>query len=145
MVTASSGDFRTHAEWFRSVITEDVVLCGTSSLEMQDMFNGQIDEHIIDVYALKKGKYDNINYNIVSSFNGIDIVFVHGVRCTTVQQTINDMLRNFYNTDEWALTEALAIYYCTHGDSFEGLQIAEENRTAFKAVEKNAIDYYTGG
>ena len=36
------------------------------------MFSGFFDEAIIDVYSIQKGLYNNINYNIVDSYDDID-------------------------------------------------------------------------
>ena len=52
MVTERAGNFLTHRSWFREVITENVVLCGTSALEMLEMFNGMVDEGIIAISAV---------------------------------------------------------------------------------------------
>lgn len=44
--------------------------------------------------------------------------------------------------DRAALTEAIANYYHSHGDSFEGLIIASDNNTAFGEIKEDAINYY---
>ena len=145
VTTKTSGDFATHADWFQNVITENVVLCHTSALEILGMFNGFMDESKIDVYSLSKGQYNNIHYHIVDTFDNIAIVEKFGVRCTTFEQTINDMLNDIYNADEWALTEALSDYYFTHNKSFNGLNILPENQMAFENIMQSAIEYYRGG
>lgn len=96
MKTLTSGKFITFNQWFDSVIDENVVLCYTSALEALGMFNGSIDESDIDVYALEMGKYDNINYHIISDLNDVEVQQIGKVRCTTFNQTINDMLRDIY-------------------------------------------------
>ena len=141
MKTLSSGSFITFNSWFDNVIDENVVLCYTSALEALGMFNGSIDETEIDVYALETGKYDNINYHIISDFNDVEVQQIGKVRCTTFNQTINDMIRDIY-IDRTALTEALANYYHSHGDSFEGLLIDSDNKTAFEEIKEDAISYY---
>lgn len=142
MKTKSSGEFLTHAIWFREVLDEDVILCHTSALEMLEMYDGFIDEEIIDVYALEKGKYDNIVYHIVDTFDNISVITDSGVRCASFEYTINDMLCSFPKTDIWALTEALSNYYAQHNDSFDGLNIRLENRAAFDEIAEDAIKYY---
>ncbi|MDE5557167.1 MAG: hypothetical protein K2J32_05650 [Ruminococcus sp.] len=107
------------------------------------MFDGLIDEKNIDVYALKQENYENINYHIVDTFENVEIQTIHNVRCTSFAQTVNNMLGDLYNTDELALTEALANYYCMHGDSFDGLYIRQENIPAFESIKDSAIEYYT--
>lgn len=149
MKTRSNENFRTHAEWFRTVleedITEDVILCRTSALELLGMFNGFIVEEIIDVYALEKGKYENVEYHIVESLDHVQTTTVHGVLCATFEYTVNDMLKDYPQTDLWALTEALCNYYAQHNDSFDGLKISPENAKAFEAIKPDAITYFDGG
>lgn len=142
MVTRERFEFMTHAEWFKAVLDEDVILCATSALELLWRFVGYGHEIEIDVYAIQKGKYDNINYNIVESFDNIDYEIINGVKCTTFKQTINDMLADFDNTDELALTEALADYYHEHHRSYDGLEIDPENQSVFDYVSENAKSYY---
>lgn len=144
MLTRQREDFLTYTEWFQSVVDEDIILCGTSALEILQRFVGYRYETEIFAYATRKGKYDNINYNIVESFDKIDYVIINGVKCTTFQQTINDMLADFDNTDELALTEALADYYYEHNKSFEALIINPANQRVFEQMAENAIVYYGG-
>lgn len=142
MKTLSSGNFVTFNHWFDNVIDENVVLCYMSALEALGMFNGSIDESDIDVYALEIGKYDNINYHIISDFNDVEVQQIGKVRCTTFNQTINDMLEDVY-IDRPALTESLANYYYSHENSFDGLIIDSENKTAFEEIKEDAINYYS--
>lgn len=142
MTTITSGHFLSYSSWFENVINEDVILCCTSALEMLGMFDGLIDEKNIDVYALRQGNYENINYHIVDTFENIEIQEIHNIRCTSFAQTVNDMLSDLYNTDEPALIEALANYYCVHGDSFDGLYIRQENISAFESIKDSVIEYY---
>lgn len=145
MVTERAGNFLTHRSWFREVITENVILCGTSALEMLEMFNGLIDEGIIDVYALSAGKYENISYHVVETFENLNIVQIGNIRCTSFEQTVNDMLSNPELEDMWALTEALSNYYEMHNESFEGLHIRPENAQAFENIRQDAIDCFCEG
>lgn len=145
MTTKTSGNYLSYRDWFRNVITEDVILCGVSALEYLEMFNGFVDEDVIEVYALSRGNYSNINYNIIDRFDTIDTVCIDGVRCTSFTQTINDMLSDLDNADLWALTEALSNYYYSHNDSFNNLKIKSSNVDAFESVKQDAIAYYNGG
>lgn len=143
--TSSSGAYLSYTQWFKNVIDEDIILCGTSSLELQDMFNGSSDEKTIEAYALIKGQYDNINYHIVNSFNDIECCTLHGIKCTTFNQTINDMLSNDSLYDLWAITEALSNYYYSHNETFNDLIITEQNTEKFEAIKQDAINYYNEG
>lgn len=142
MKTLTSGKFITFNQWFDSVIDENVVLCYTSALEALGMFNGSIDETEIDVYALDTGRYDNIQYHIIPDFSDIKVQNVGKVRCTTFNQTINDMLRDIY-IDRTALAEALANYYYSHESSFDGLIVDKDNEMNFEEIKEDAINYYS--
>ena len=142
MRTQGTGNFLTRRSWFRAIITEDVVLCGSSALEMLEMFNGLINQDYVEVYALEKGKYENFDYHIVETFDNLDLVQFGNVRCTSFEQTVNDMLSDMYNADIWALTEALSNYFYSHHESFDGLNIRPENMAAFESVREEAINYY---
>lgn len=148
MRTRSNEAFMSHAAWFRAVfeedIDEDVILCQTSALELLDMFNGFVNEDRIDVYALKKGKYENLEYHIVDSLESVETVIICGVPCATFEYTVNDMLKDYPKTDLWALTEALCNYYAQHNDSFAGLNINPENIKSFEAIKPDAITYFDG-
>ena len=148
MITKRSGDYITNRAWFKDVIgpnKDDVILCHTSALECLQLFNGYLNEKSIDVYAQKKGIYENINYRVITDFEEIDTVNVGGLLCTSINQTINDMLRDFDNTDEQALVEALSEYYYAQKKNFNGLAIDPENIQIFDNIKNWAIEYHNGG
>ncbi len=121
---------------------EDLILRRTSALEHLELFSGYVREMRIDVYARKAGAFDNINYHVADTFNGIDSVRFGNVLCTSVNQTVNDMLDDFDNIDEQSLAEGLSRYYYAHGKSFDGLDIKPENMGRFNSIKDWAIEYY---
>jgi hypothetical protein len=146
MISASGGEFLGNRTWFESVIGgQDVVLRHTSALECLELFPGYLDEKNIEVYAKARGEYENVRYTVVGSFDGFDIVRVGDVRCTSVNQTVNDMLDDFDNIDEQSLAEALCNYYFDHGGCFDGLEIAPHNTARFEAIKDWAIEYHCVG
>lgn len=146
MVTQTSGCFRSNKLWLQAVAGgREWILCHASALECLELFTGYLNENRIDVYAKESGEYENVNYRIVDSFDNISIASFRDVKYTSVNQTINDMLADFDNTDEQALVEALSTYYHTQGDSFDGLEIKPENLDAFNYVKDWAIEYYNEG
>jgi len=145
-ITKTSGAYLTNWAWFRDIIGDkDMVLCHTSALECLELFVGYMNEKEIDVYAKKQGQYDNINYRILNNFNDIDVINIDGVLCTSFNQTVNDMLKDFENTDEQALAEALSNYYHNNGRSFSGLTINTENMSNFNYMKDWAVEYYNEG
>jgi len=148
MITKTSCDYITNRAWFRNVIgtgRHDIILCHVSALECLQLFNGYLNEKSIDVYVKEKGIYENINYRVVNNFNNIDTVNAGGLLCTSVNQTINDMLKDFDNTDEQALVEALNEYYYSKNKSFKGLSIDPENMQNFDYIKYWAIEYHNKG
>ena len=143
MVSLTRNEFLTARAWHGAVVGgRDMILRHTSALESLQLFNGYMREKRIDVYAKQPGEYENINYRIVDSFDNLGITNYRNVRCTSVNQTINDMLGDFDNIDEQPLIEALATYYYLHNDSFNGLEIAPENQAVFNSIKDWAIEYY---
>jgi len=146
MISVTSNEFLTNRAWHRAVLSgEDVILRCTSALEHLELFFGYMREKTIDVYAKRKGRYENVNYHIVDTFDGIDTVHFGNILCTSVNQTFNDMLADFDNIDEQALIEGLAGYYFSHGESFDALSIRPENMELFNSIKDWAVEYYNGG
>ena len=143
MISSTRGEFITARAWHRAVVgSKDMILRRTSALEHLQLFGGYINEKNIDVYAKRRGEYDNINYFLVDSFDGIDYVRFGDVLCTSVNQTFNDMFADFDNADEQSLIEGLGRYYYNNGGSFAGLYIKPENIELFNSRKNWAIEYY---
>ena len=146
MMSKTRGDFISNRAWFTNVISgEDVILRRVSALEYLQLFVGYMREKEIDVYAKTKGIYDNINYHIVDTFDGIDYIRHGGVLCSSFNQAINDMLDDFANADEQALVGALSNYYYKNNESFEGIFINPENIECFESLKEWAVEYYDEG
>lgn len=132
MMSITSTRYLSDVDWLQDVVQgKDLILCGVSTLEFLELFNGYVNESKIQVYAKSKGQFDNIDY-----------INFDGVLCTTVNQTINDMLANYDNIDELAFLEALSNYYFANDESFDNLKIKPENLNIFNQVKQIAIEYY---
>ncbi|MCL1809571.1 MAG: hypothetical protein FWG42_07410 [Clostridiales bacterium] len=143
MTSQTRNDFLTTRAWHMAVVGgKDLILRHTSALEFLELFGGYMREKRIDVYAKEHGEYDNVNYCLVSTFDGIDYVRFGDVLCTSANQTFNDMLGDFDNIDEQSLIEGLSGYYFSHGESFDGLKINPRYTKQFEAIKDWAIEYY---
>lgn len=143
MMSITSTRYLSNVDWLQDVVQgKDLILCGVSALEFLELFNGYVNESKIQVYAKSKGQFDNIEYHIVDSFDNIEYLNFDGVLCTTVNQTINDMLSDYDNIDELAFLEALSNYYFANDESFDNLKIKPENLNIFNQVKQIAIEYY---
>ena len=107
-----------------------------------ELFNGYVNESKIQVYAQNEGQFDNIEYHIINSFDDIEYLNFDGVLCTTVNQTINDMLSDYDNIDELAFLEALSNYYFANNESFDNLKIKPNKLSIFNRIKQIAINYY---
>ena len=146
MVSATRSNYLGNRSWLQAVAGgREWVLCRTSALECLELFVGYLNEKRIEVYTKEPGEYENITYRIVDSFDGLGVVRFRDMRCTSVNQTINDMLSDFDNIDEQSLVAALATYYYLHGDSFDGLLIEPKNQAVFDSIKDWAIEYYSEG
>ncbi len=143
MTSATRNEFLTTREWHRAVIGgKDMILRHTSALEHLQLFGGYLNEKKIDVYAKQPAPFENISYYLVDTFSGIDTVRFGNVICTSVIQTVNDMLEDFDNIDEQSLVEGLSRFYYTNEKSFDRLFIKPENMERFNSIKDWAIEYY---
>jgi len=143
MIAATRNSFLSARAWHQSVVGgQDVILRRTSALEHLQLFNGYLNENKVDVYAKQPGQYDNVNYCLVETFDDIDYIRFDNVLCTTVSQTINEMLSDYDNCDELALVEGLAEYYQAHGKSFDGLEVKPKNMDRFNSIKDWVTEYY---
>jgi hypothetical protein len=143
MVSPERAEFLTIRAWHQSVVGgQDIILRRASALEHLQLFNGYLHEKKIDVYAKRRGDYENVDYHVVTSFDGIDHVRFGNVLCATASQAVNEMLADYDHVDETALIEGLAEYYHTHERSFDGLAIKPENKERFDEIKDWAAEYY---
>lgn len=143
MTSVTSEGFISNAEWLENVVrNKDLILYNVSALEYLELFNGYMNERKIHVYAKHNGEFENIEYKVVDSFDNIEFFNANGVLCTTANQTINDMLSDYDNIDELAFIEGLSNFYYLNNESFETLNIKEENMKIFNQIKQQAIDYY---
>ena len=148
MQSVTNNSFLTNFDWFQAVVGgQNVILRHTSALECLGLFVGYFHQKEIDVYAVEQGSYENINYHIVDTFDGIDFVRLGNVLCTSVNQTFNDMLSKYgtpeeVDIDEQSLVEGLSKYYFANNESFDGLHILPENLPYFNQLKEWAVEYY---
>ena len=75
-----------------------------------------------------------------ASFEAVEHENRLGILCTTVNQTINDLLRA--DGDNQVIQESLADVYFSNGESFDSLQIEEELLPRFEKYKIWAMEYY---
>ena len=77
---------------------------------------------------------------LVPSLENIKCEERNGLVCTTVNQTIIDLLEK--NGDEQIITESLANYYEEHNEDFGGLEIPKHLQLRFEKYKAWALEYY---
>lgn len=116
-----------HDYYIEKLIGTDRVLCKESAAEFLNLSNGNFST---DIYF----------YSLEES-SSKEVIIKRGIKCTSINQTINDLLMG-PGSDEQILLESLSNYYYEHNESFDGLVIKDENMKYFNELRQDAIDYY---
>ena len=92
------------------------------------------------IFVNKKQNIEGTEQILVPSLEVLACEERNGLVCTTVTQTIIDLLEQ--NGDEQIITECLANYYDGHNESFDGLELPEHLQSRFEKYKAWAVDYY---
>ena len=133
-------DYLTKSDYFEAMIKDkDVILAFESALEQHNLTNGNFNSKII-VYS-SKPLSNPFKVHLVDNYDEIDYVDVRGLKTTTLNKTINDML-SIEDIDSQILAESLSNYYYQHNKSFEGIIVEKKNINKFEEYKQWAIEYY---
>lgn len=119
------------------------ILAYDTAAEYLGLFNGTFYHEYAQIYVLAPLHIKGTKEYLISSFEDVAYEWRRGLRCTTVNQTITDLLRA--DGDNQIIQESLATVYYDHGESFDSLQIPEELRAAFDHYKDWAVEYYDEG
>ena len=92
------------------------------------------------VYSLEELNLDGVECIIVDSYDNLDIVEKLGIRTTSEQYTLFDLLRN--DRDPQVIIEAMADWYFRHGNTYDNLDVPEDIREIFDDYAEDAPHYY---
>ncbi len=95
---------------------------------------------VAQIFVDKKQNIRGTEQILVPSLAALQCEKRNGLLCTTVNQTIIDILEQ--NGDEQIITESLANYYNEHNRSFNGLEIPEHLHPRFEKYKSWAAEYY---
>lgn len=95
---------------------------------------------VAQIFVEKKQDIEGTEQTLVPSLKNIKCEEYNGLVCTTVNQTIIDLLEQ--NGDEQIITESLANYFDEHNESFDGLKIPEHLKSRFEKYKMWAMEYY---
>lgn len=131
---------RTYNDYLRDLLGDaDCILACDTAADYLGLTNGGRRERA-QIYVTQKLDIPNTEQIFVPSFSSIPTNKHRGIRCTTVNRTIVDLLEQ--DGDEQIITEALSYYYFKHNESFDGLTIPAELQHRFVKYCEWAIDYY---
>ena len=116
-----------HDYYIENLIGTGRVLCKESAAEFLNLSNGNFNM-TIHSYSEEES-------------NGKDVIVKRGIKCTSINQTINDLLVDV-NSDEQIILESISNYYYEHKESFDGMIIEDSNKELFEELRQDVIEYY---
>ena len=92
------------------------------------------------VYATHELGIPDVECTIVDNFEHLNIINERGMLCTSVEQTIWDLLRN--DRDRQVIIECIADWYFSHNESYDDLEVPEDISDIFWDYAEDAKHYY---
>ena len=92
------------------------------------------------IYGKSPLHIDGTTEHIIPSFSTVEHERRKGLLCTTINQTINDLLRA--DGDNQVIQESLADVYFSNGESFDSLRIDKDLLPRFEKYKVWAMEYY---
>ena len=131
--------------WLQAVqncLGEKVVFALDESWMCQEMFLGRHLQRAVWLYGSRSLlRYDGVII-VGTEISPSDVQERHGLYFTTINRTIMDAIDFEYILDMQGTLEALADYYFTHQESFDGISLPPEYIGSFNRLAKEAIEYY---
>lgn len=81
------------------------------------------------VYSTHELNIPEVECTIVDNYDSLDIVEERGMKCTSVTQTMWDLLRNDRCTQ--VTIECIADWYFRHNESYDDLEVPEDIKDLF--------------
>ncbi|GFI47155.1 hypothetical protein IMSAGC019_02478 [Lachnospiraceae bacterium] len=130
----------TYNDQLRNLLANvECVLAFDTAADFLGLTNGGY-RALAQIFVRKKQNIEGTEQILVPSLKALVCEERNGLVCTTVNQTIIDLLER--NGDEQIITESLANYYDEHNESFDGLEVPEYLWSRFEKYKAWAIEYY---
>lgn len=130
----------TYNKYLRQLLGQcECILARDTAADYLGLTNGG-QRNKVQIYVKKKQDVEGTEQIIVGSFEQIEYEMRCGLLCTTINQTIVDLLEQ--DGDEQIITESLANYYEESGNTFEGLAIPGYLKERFEKYSSWAKVYY---
>ena len=130
----------TYNDQLRNLLADvECVLAFDTAADFLGLTNGGY-RSVAQIFVNKKQNIDGTEQILVPSLETLVCEERNGLLCTTVNQTINDLLEQ--NGDEQIIMESLANYYDAHNESFDGLEMPAHLKKRFEKYKVWALEYY---
>ncbi|MCI9416250.1 MAG: hypothetical protein HFI82_02395 [Eubacterium sp.] len=130
----------TYNDQLRNLLANvECVLAFDTAADFLGLTNGGY-RALAQIFVRKKQNIEGTEQILVPSLKALVCEERNGLVCTTVNQTIIDLLER--NGDEQIIMESLANYYDEHNESFDGLEVPEHLWSRFEKYKAWAIEYY---
>lgn len=131
---------QTYNDYLRQILSnKECVLAFDTAADFLGLTNGGIRQEA-QIFVTEQQDIKGTQEFLIPSFEQLEWKEYHGLLCTTINQTIIDLLEQ--NGDEQIITESLANYYEEHNGSFKDLQIPKHLEERFRKYSQWAIEYY---
>ena len=131
----------TYNDYLRDLLKDaPCILAYDTAADYLGLSNGSSFHEAAHIYVQSPLHIDGTREHIIPSFDTVEHEMRNGLLCTTVNQTINDLLRT--DGDNQVIQESLADVYFSNGESFDSLHIEKELLPRFEKYKVWAIEYY---
>lgn len=130
----------TYNDYLRELLSEiPCILAFDTAADYLGLTNGGYREKA-QIFVTEEQPAIDTEQIRITSFSDKECQNQQGLLCTTINQTIVDLLEK--DGDEQIITESLANYYEEHGQSFSQLKIPEHLKERFEKYSEWAMEYY---
>ena len=131
----------TYNDYLRDLLKDaPCILAYDTAADYLGLWSGSMNPLTANIYVCKPLHIEGTTEYLIPSFEAVKHENRLGLLCTTVNQTINDLLRA--DGDNQVIQESLADVYFSNGESFDSLQIEEELLPRFEKYKIWAMEYY---
>ncbi len=131
---------RAYNDQLRNLLANvECVLALDTAADFLGLTNGGYRD-VAQIFVSEKQDIEGTEQILVPSLENLECEERNGLVCTTINQTIIDLLEQ--NGDEQIITESLANYYDEHNESFDGLNMPKHLQLRFEKYRDWALEYY---
>ena len=131
----------TYNDYLRDLLKDaPCILAYDTAADYLGLWSGSMNPQTAQIYVTSPLHIAGTTEYLIPSLNAVDHEKRLGLLCTTINQTINDLLRA--DGDNQVIQESLADVYFSNGESFDSLHIEKELLPRFEKYKVCAMEYY---